>query len=105
MVLRCWVSWLQPPAPRRVMLSYAVLIADPATAVDRVMAVVAPDLRPDEGVAIPSFDELRQVDAGFFRRGTVGSHLDEFPPDLHELFWSRPDNRAAMALLGAFPNG
>ncbi|MEV6851363.1 sulfotransferase domain-containing protein [Actinoplanes sp. NPDC051411] len=97
------LSWLQPPAPHRAMLSYAELIADPAAAVDRVMAVVAPALRPDEDAAIPTFDELRQVDAGFFRRGTVGSHRDEFPPDLHELFWSRPDNRAAMELLGAFP--
>jgi hypothetical protein len=97
------LSWLQPPAPHRVMLSYAELIADPAAAVDRVMAVVTPALRPDEGVTIPGFAELRQVDAGFFRRGAVGSHLDEFPPDLHELFWSRPDNRAAMALLGVSP--
>jgi Sulfotransferase domain len=94
------LSWLQPPAPHRVLLPYAELIADPSAAVDRVMAVVAPALRADEGAVIPSFEELRQVDAGFFRRGAVGSHRDELPPDLHELFWSRPENRTAMKQLG-----
>jgi hypothetical protein len=98
------LSWLQPPAPHRVTLPYAELIADPAAAVDRVMHRVSPAIQPDEGAAIPSFDELRQVDAAFFRRGAVGSHLDEFPTDLQELFWSRPDNRAAMELLEAFPS-
>jgi hypothetical protein len=93
------LSWLQPPAPHRMLLSYAELIADPAVAVDRVIAVVAPGLRPDRDAAIPSFDELRRVDAGFFRRGVVGSHRDEFPAHLRELFWSRTDNRAAMELL------
>lgn len=63
------------------------------------MAVVVPALRPDQAVAIPGFDELRKVDAGFFRRGAVGSHRDELPAGLHDLFWSRPDNRAAMGLL------
>jgi hypothetical protein len=94
------LSWLQPPAPHRVLLSYAELIADPAGAVDRVMAVVTPDIRPNQDVVIPDFDELHRVDAGFFRRGVVGSHVDEFPLDLQELFESRPDNRAAMKLLG-----
>jgi hypothetical protein len=27
------------------------------------------------------------------------------PDDLHELFWSRPDNREAMRLLGYAPDG
>jgi hypothetical protein len=95
------LSWVQRPAPHRVMLFYTELIADPATAADRVMAVVAPDLRPDRGAAIPPFAELRKLDADFFRRGKTGTHADEFPPDLLELFWSRPDNRKAMTLLGA----
>jgi hypothetical protein len=95
------LSWVRRPAPHRVVLPYPELIADPATAADRVMAVVAPDLRPDGDATIPDFAELRTVDAGFFRRGKAGSHADEFPPDLLELFWSRPDNRKAMRLLGA----
>ncbi len=93
------LSWLRPPAPHRVVLTYAELVADPAASVDRVMAVIAPDLRPDRNAVIPAFDELRQVDSGFFRRGAVGSHLDELPPELLELFWAQPDNRDAMELV------
>ncbi|GIM98060.1 sulfotransferase domain-containing protein [Paractinoplanes toevensis] len=95
------LSWLRPAAAHRVVLSYAELIADPAAAADRVMAVVAPGVRADLDAVIPRFEQLRQVDAGFFRRGVVGSHRDEFPPALLELFWSRPDNRAAMQVLAA----
>jgi len=93
------LSWLQQPAPHRVLLSYADLIADPVTAADRVMAVVAPALQPNKDAVIPGFDELRRADPDFFRRGKVGSHVDEFPPELRELFWARPGNRAAMKLL------
>ena len=49
-------------------------------------------------IVIPAMDELRRSDNLFFRRGRTGSHRDEMPSELHELFWSRPDNRAAMAL-------
>ncbi|WP_285684934.1 hypothetical protein [Actinoplanes sp. NBRC 103695] len=55
-------------------------------------------LRPD--AAIPSLDELRGQDDLFFRRGRTGSHQDELPVELHQLFWSRVDNQAAMDLLG-----
>jgi Sulfotransferase domain len=49
--------------------------------------------------AIPSFDELRRIDGGFFRRGVTGTYVDEMPEELHQLFWSRPENVTAMALL------
>lgn len=48
----------------------------------------------------PSLNQLRRHDDRFFRRGRTGSHHDELPASLHDLFWSRPDNQAAMALLG-----
>jgi hypothetical protein len=62
--------------------------------------VVTPQLRPLPEAQIPSFHELRHVDDRFFRRGRTGSHRDEMPADLHTLFWSKPDNTAAMRLLG-----
>src|SRR4051794_6316920 len=73
---------------------------DPRAAVTPIMAALAPtlDLRPD--AAIPSLDELRRPDDRFFRRGRTGSHHDELPVGLHQLFWSRADNQAAMTLLG-----
>ena len=55
-------------------------------------------LRPE--AAIPSLDELRRHDDLFFRRGCTGSHQNELPTELHQLFWSRVDNQAAMDLLG-----
>lgn len=94
------LSWVQPPAPHRVVLRYEDLIHDPRAAVTPIVAALAPALilRPD--AAIPSLDELRRHDDRFFRRGRTGSHHDELPASLHQLFWSRADNRAAMTLLG-----
>ena len=94
------LSWLRPAAPHRVVLRYEDLTGDPWAAVPPLIAVLAPalSLRPD--AAIPSLDELRRHDNRFFRRGQTGSHHDELPAELHQLFWSRSDNRAAMNLLG-----
>jgi hypothetical protein len=97
------LSWLRPPAPHRIVLRYEDLIQDPRATVTSVIAALAPTLvlRPD--AAIPSLDELRRHDDRFFRRGRTGSHHDEMPAELHRLFWSLPDNQAAMELLGYLP--
>ncbi|WP_127505940.1 sulfotransferase domain-containing protein [Actinoplanes solisilvae] len=94
------LSWLRPPAPHRVVLRYEDLIRDPQAAVNPIIATVAPALGLLPQAAIPSLDELRRHDALFFRRGRTGSHQDELPVELHQLFWSQADNQAAMNLLG-----
>ncbi|MCP2356531.1 hypothetical protein HD597_003551 [Nonomuraea thailandensis] len=94
------LSWLRPPAPQRVMLRYEELISRPRPAVENVLATLAPALRPLPDARIPTFAELHRVDGGFFRRGHTGTHADELSEELHQLFWSRPDNVAAMELLG-----
>ncbi|MEU6785582.1 sulfotransferase domain-containing protein [Nonomuraea angiospora] len=94
------LSWLRPPAPHRVMLRYEELIREPRRTVENVLATLAPTLRPLPDARIPAFAELRQIDGGFFRRGHTGTHSDELPEELHQLFWSRPDNVTAMELLG-----
>lgn len=94
------LSWLQPQVPHRVVLRYEELAREPGGAVERVMTAVLPGLRPAGNAAIPSFAELQQVDARFFRRGCTGTHRDELPGELHRIFWSQPENAAAMKLLG-----
>ncbi|NUS07558.1 MAG: hypothetical protein HOV97_33905 [Nonomuraea sp.] len=94
------LSWLRPPAPHRVMLRYEELIREPRRTVEQVPATLAPTLRPLPDARIPTFAELHRVDGGFFRRGHAGTHVDELPEELHQLFWSRPDNVTAMELLG-----
>jgi hypothetical protein len=81
------------------VLRYEALIADPPEVVMAAMTALVPEVRLT-GAEAPDFAELRAADGQFFRRGVVGSHRDELPDDLHELFWSRPDNVAAMAMLG-----
>lgn len=93
------LSWLRPEASNRVVLRYEALIADPVGSVTAAMARLVPGMIPGATEA-PDFAELRVADGSFFRRGVVGSHRDEMPDDLHELYWSRPDNAAAMAMLG-----
>jgi len=41
-----------------------------------------------------------QADERFFRRGHTNTYRDELSVELHKLFWSQPNNRAAMRLLG-----
>jgi hypothetical protein len=94
------LSWVADRAPRRVMIRYEDLIAAPHAAVGRVMAELAPAIGPLPGAVVPSFAELHELDAQFFRRGVVGTHRDELPDGLHAQFWSQPDNATAMALLG-----
>ncbi len=94
------LSWLQPSVAHRRVLRYEELTRAPAATVQAVVAAMAPELAPLAGASIPSLAELRRTDDQFFRRGHTGSHRDELPEDLHELFWSRADNRAAMQLLG-----
>ncbi|RKF23624.1 sulfotransferase domain-containing protein [Micromonospora globbae] len=94
------LSWLRPPAPHRQVLRYEDLTTAPAVTVQAVIAALIPTLTPLVGAVIPSLAELRQADNQFFRRGRTGTHRDELPDYLHELFWSRADNRTAMHLLG-----
>jgi hypothetical protein len=94
------LSWLQPPAPHRIMLRYETLTREPAATVEQVVAALVPHLRPRTDVRIPSFAELHQTDGRFFRTGRTATHHDELPDDLHQLFWNQPDNAAAMQLLG-----
>lgn len=94
------LSWLQPAVPHRVLLRYDDLAREPRASVERVMTTLLPGLRPRGDATIPTFADLQQVDDGFFRRGRPGTHRDELPDELHELFWSKADNAAAMALLG-----
>jgi hypothetical protein len=53
------------------------------------------ELRPE--AAIASIDELRGMTTCSFAEVT-GSHHDELPKDLHQLFWSPADNQSAMDL-------
>ena len=94
------LSWLQPPAAHRAVLRYEDLIADPVGSITSLMEHLVPGQPPVADATAPSFADLRDADARFFRRGIAGSHRDELPEPLHDLFWSRPDNVAAMRLLG-----
>ena len=94
------LSWLQSPPTHAVHVRYEALIADPGAAAARIVGAVAPHLRLRANPRIPSFAELQMVDPLFFRRGVAATHHSELPDDLHSLFWSRPENRDAMSLLG-----
>lgn len=97
------LSWLQPQVPHRVVLRYEELVCEPRDAAGRVMTVLLPELRPAGHAAIPLFAGLQQVDARFFRRGFTGTYRDELPDQLHRIFWSQPQNAAAIKLLGWQP--
>lgn len=93
------LAWLNKTAPT-VVLKYDDLVADAAKAVMNAVSSLMLPLSPITGAAPPKFPDLQARDATFFRRGIVGSHRDEMPPELHDLFWAQPENAAAMRLLG-----
>jgi hypothetical protein len=94
------LSWLNRGDAPLSVLRYEDFIVDPRAAVQGAVSSLAPDLVPVMDVQIPSFGDLHAVDAEFFRRGAVGSHRDEIPDDLNELFWAQPENATAMQRLG-----
>ena len=94
------LSWLQPARPERVVMRFEDLVQMPTRVVQEAMGAVAPSLAPLEGAVVPDFDFLSSHDSGFFRRGISGSWRDEMPTKLHDLFWARPENQAAMQALG-----
>jgi len=94
------LSWFQSPPTHAVQVRYEALVTHPGATAVRIVSAVAPHLQLRAKPQIPSFAELQMVDPLFFRRGVIGTHRNELPDDLHSLFWSRPENRDAMSLLG-----
>ncbi len=93
-------SWLGNAGAPLVVLKYEDLVADAAAAARHVVSSLMLPLLPIADAVIPTFGDLHAVDPAFFRRGAVGSHRDEMPEELHDLFWAQPENAAAMRLLG-----
>lgn len=83
-----------------VLIRYEDLVRDPRVTVAEAVRRIAPDLPMRTDVTLPTFGDLHQFDPRFFRRGTTGTHRDEMPAELEELFWSYEDNREAMRRLG-----
>ena len=93
------LSWLNNEGVPLAVLKYEDLICRPREAVQCAVSSLNIQLAPIAGAIIPSFGTLHELDPGFFRRGAVGSHRDEMPEHLHELFWAQPENEAAMQQL------
>ena len=83
--------------PNTAVVRYEDLVADPCGVADRALEAIGVRLTAVSD-AITPFEELKSVDPKFFRRGTQGTHRDEFPADLIDLFWAH--NEAAMRRMG-----
>ena len=94
------LNWLESAGVPLAILKYEDLIADPRTALRRAIAVLEIDLVPNPDGHIPSFRDLHKIDPDFFRRGVPGSHREEMPDELHELFWAQQENATGMHRLG-----
>jgi hypothetical protein len=94
------LSWMDDARRPLAVLRYEDLIVAPREAAERAVSSLLPGLVPIVDAHIPSFAELHDIDPEFFRRGATGSHTDEMPDELHELFWAQAENAAAMRWLG-----
>jgi len=92
-------AWQSRKGPTQV-IRFEDLIVDPIPVVERALAGLG--IRSQSTASrLPTFAELRKTSPAFFRVGRVGSHRDEMPEELEELFWSR--SAGAMRRHGYFP--
>jgi hypothetical protein len=93
-------NWLDETDAPLVVIRYEELIADPRAAAERAVSALLPNMTAAADACIPSFGDLHTIEPHFFRRGVAGSHADEMPDTLHQLFWAQPGNTDAMQRLG-----
>ncbi|MBX3063939.1 MAG: sulfotransferase domain-containing protein [Anaerolineae bacterium] len=91
------LAWLARTTPTAV-LKFEDLIRYPLECVEQALNEV--DYHPPQRHADrpPTFEELREAEPQFFRKGRVGAWRDEMPNDLHDLFWQR--HAEAMDRMG-----
>lgn len=91
--------WLNKNSEAMAVVKFEELISHPQASVTKALDKVSYPYRV-EGDKVPSFDELHSSYSDSFRRGKIGSYQDEMNHELHELFWSVPENVEAMQRLG-----
>ncbi len=95
------LHWLNRNPENTIFVSYEDLITRPEEVIEQTLNQLQLDMPfPRNRRSAPTFEELQTVNNLFFRRGTVGSHKNEMPDDLHDLFWQQPEHSEAMRLLG-----
>lgn len=95
------LHWLKREGSNTICVSYEELIENPASVVEKTLRKLQIDCKLQKNnQSIPKFEDLREVNSQFFRRGVVGSYKDEMPDDLHDIFWEQSEHHEAMSLLG-----
>lgn len=81
------LAWTEREAPTQV-IKFESLIqsSDPLEKVRDALESLGHSFGVSKGKG-PGFEELRRRRPDLYRRGKVGSHKDEMPEDLEELFW------------------
>jgi hypothetical protein len=90
-------SWLNRSAPTAIV-KYESLIEQPLATVQNALAKLQYPAPPIISQQTASFEELKQIEPKFFRKGKAGSWREEMSPVLHELFWTK--HGATMQKLG-----
>ncbi len=93
-------AWTSRKGPTEI-IRFEELIVDPIPIVERALAGLGIRRQPAPA-RLPSFAELHERAPEFFRTGRVGSHRDEMPQGLEDLFWSR--SAGAMRRRGYSPS-
>jgi hypothetical protein len=100
----CWgsnvLTWFRAPIAAREVVHFHELVADPKEILAQVVESLDLGFERLPNSTDLSFEELHSINPAFFRRGCVGSHREEMPPELSERFLSVPDNRDALQRLG-----
>ena len=81
-------KWTRRWAPTAV-IRYEDLVVDPIETIRGAMAKLQLRLPELPDVKIPPFEELNKTSPTFFRRGKIGSYLDEMTPAERDIFWKQ----------------
>lgn len=94
------LAWTQR-SHRTAIIKFEDLVSspEPSFVVEKALSDVGYTINLSEAQnGAPSFKELHQQMPNFFREGKIGTWRNEFPADLHDLFWEKHGN--AMQKLG-----
>ena len=96
-------SWQPLQRPQTLLLQYEQMVSDPPVVVEKLSSFLK---IPSASKQIPSFSQMREIDATFFRAGTNQTWKQEMSEAELEIFWQlHGETMAQYGYVAPTPGG